>query len=550
MKRVLVVFFAIFFALSGGSLFGDGLTPTSPEVRRAVDNAVKFLLKEGAKEQRLGGRVLVCLALLKADVPKNHPFIELTVKEIQKSIADDGTISFKYPIYTAGLMVIFLADLEPDLYHRELVALRQFLLNNQRKDGSWTYLTSGTADAYPSGDMSMTQYGVMALWTLHQLGHDIPGEAVDRMGRWLVYAQTSEGSYAYQTKMSDDFRQISHESIRLSMSTAGMASVYVCRDLFGFNEKRQTTGAKKKALAAFMEKQTEELSTRSIEGYAFKTTKERLEAVQKRGNAWMARNVFPVTQSVPYFYYYLYAMERYGAFFELSETKQLSSPRWYDRIAEKLLQLQDEQGFWKGPLLGEQVDTSYSVLFLVRSTRRTFSKTYDRVGGGNLIGGRGLPRMTDHVVVENGQIVSLSEITGPKQLLERLEELDMDDEETLAKLAQLPESEVEHLLNRNKARIKSLVGDEKAEKRLIAVTMLGKSGDVANAEALIYALSDPDPDVVRAAHAALLRLARDPKDSALDAKDAAEWEKKRQQVVQRWQTWYRKIDPDAVFEAP
>lgn len=547
-RFVLLVTLLLCTAAGTPTLRAAGLTPKSPEVLAAVQRAVAFLEKEGARESRLGGKALISMALLKAGAPENHPMIQGTIKGIRASINTEKGVQISDHIYTAGLVVLFLGDLGPDRYRPELTAYARFLLENQRSDGAWTYLTSGKADNYPSGDMSMTQYAVMALWTLHQLDFDIPGERVNRVGRWLVSVQDSEGGYAYQTTVRGNFESVSWNGVRLSMSTAGMASVYVCRDLFGYNEARRPD-EEEAVHDAFREVPREDGGFRSIGNFRFTVPKSTFDQVQQRGNRWLGRHFYPITTSTQYFFYYLYALERYGAFRELADTKILASPEWYDKTAEFLLEKQGADGSWSGNL-GKPIDTAYAVLFLLRSTRRTFDRIGgpNRFGGASLQGGRGLPKLTDDVKIEDGRVVSMAEMASPEQLLERLARLGDTDDEALAELAELPADEVENFLRKNKSEIKKLVGHPKAERRLASVILLGKSGDVANAPPLIYALTDPDPEVARAAMDALHRVARLPMaDDWPDGNDAASGQK-RLEIIDRWKTWYRRIDPDVRFE--
>ncbi len=531
-----------------GSACAAGLTPKSPEVLAAVQRAVTFLEREGPRESRLGGKALIAMALLKAGATEDHPMIQDTVKGIRASISTDKGVQISDHIYTAGLVVLFLGDLAPDRYRPELDAYARFLLQNQRTDGSWTYLTSGSADKYPSGDMSMTQYGVMALWTLHQLGFDIPGERINRVGRWLVSVQDPEGGYAYQTTVKGNFESVSWSGVRLSMSTAGMASVYVCRDLFGYNNGPRP-GEEETVHEAFREVPREDGGFRSVDNFRFTIPKSTFDGVQNRGNRWLAKHFYPITTSTQYFFYYLYALERYGAFRELTEMKINPSPDWYNDTAAFLLEKQGKDGSWNGNL-GKPVDTAYAVLFLLRSTRRTFDKIAgpNRFGGASLQGGRGLPKLTDDVKIEDGRVVSLAEMTSPEQLMERLAQLDDTDDEALAVLAELPADEVENFLKRNKSEIKKLVGHPKAERRLASIILLGKSGEVGNVPTLIYALTDPDPEVAQAALEALHRLARKPVTPKLPTGTDLESRRNRQEIIDLWKTWYRRIDPDVRFE--
>lgn len=521
------------------SVFAQGLSPKSPEVLHSVDKAVEYLKRAGAGESRLGGRALAAMAVLKAGKNEEHPFVQATISDIQKAIGPDGKVNISDPIYTAGIIVLFLGDFGPEKYRRELEAFGQFLHKNQRKDGAWTYLSMGSADAYASGDMSMTQYGIMALWTLRQLDIDVSKESMDRAAQWLMLAQNPEtGAYAYQTTISADRKTISRSGERLSMTAAGMASVYVCRDLFGYNGNVVSKPDEEKIHEAFQEKGEEGEQGR------FTVSEQRFDSVQKRGNTWLDKNFYPVTSTTQYFYYYLYAFERYAAFRELAENEFHESPPWYDDTAKYLLENQQDGGYWTGSI-SVQVDTAYAVLFLLRSTNKTFEKIVlpNRYGGGNMLGGRGLPKITDGIEVKDGNIISLSEIDDTASLMERIEELDTTDDAALKQLAELPANEVENLLKKNKLKMRALVGHEKAEHRLAAVQVFGKSGDVSNAPPLIYALTDPDPGVAQAALDALHRLARISRKETLP-----ETLEKRTEVINRWKAWYRSVEPGVLFE--
>ena len=529
-----------------GVLFAQGLSPESPQVVRSVERAVDFLKQRGVSESRLGGRALAAMALVKAGVDADHPFVAHTISDIKKAVATDGTVTISDHIYTAGIIVLFLGELDTDLYRRELDAFCRFLHKNQRSDGAWTYLTSGSADNYPSGDMSMTQYGVMALWTLHQHGFSVSGENTDRVGHWLALAQHPDGGYGYQTRISDGGKNVSRDGAKLSMTAAGMASVYVCRDLFGYNRSGRNI-PKDGIPDAFTDVTTllpDGGGFNPIDGYRFTVRENVFSTLQTRGNHWLDKHFFPVTENTSYFYYYLYAFERYAAFRELAENKHFKSPPWYDKTAAFLLSNQKEDGSWQGNI-GAVVDTAYAVLFLLRSTHRTFEKarSINRYGGGNLLGGRGLPKLTDQLEIRDGRVVSLSEIGDSGRLMDNIADLDDMDEKALSQLAELPAGDIEDLLQKNKTKMKRLIGHENAGRRLAVVRMFAKSGNVTNTPALIYALTDPDPDVAQAALDALNRLARKPSPEKLPTGD-----RQRDLLVQRWKQWYRKIDPDVIFE--
>jgi hypothetical protein len=77
--------------------------------------------------------------------------------------------------------------------------------------------------------------------------------------------------------------------------------------------------------------------------------------------------------------------------------------------------------------------------------------------------------------------------------------------------------------------------------RLTAVTTLGRSRDLDNVPALIYALSDPDPRVMRAARDGLCFISRRLDGFGLPMSgDPAD-----QRVAQaKWTEWYLSIRPN------
>ena len=79
------------------------------------------------------------------------------------------------------------------------------------------------------------------------------------------------------------------------------------------------------------------------------------------------------------------------------------------------------------------------------------------------------------------------------------------------------------------------------EARLAAVSTLGKAPrDLDNVETLIYALTDPDPRVVRAADEGLMRIRRVTTGSTLPENFT---EEDRRLFVERWKAWYQAIRP-------
>ena len=535
----------VFFVGTVSATYGAGLTPDSPEVLTSVARGVAYLNANGAQESRVGGKALIGLALIKAGADTDHPLIVAAVEAIRKNMTT-GKISFQHPIYDIGIAAMFLSELDPTLYENELRYLAEALKFTQQRAGGWSYLSNGGPNHNSGGDMSMVQYAVMGAWSIYRNGGDISEPMMINAGRWILYVQAPDGGYAYTSTINAN-GQVTHSSIRPSMTAAGMASVYVLRDLFEMNASRSSRPQENDDFVppkAFRKIQ----KARTTFGANMREIRESLpqtdfQRVQNRGNDWLRENFHSsLDKKTQYFCYYLYAMERYCSFRELAENIQDPSPSWYNQIAEYLMRIQDAGGGWSGCGIGTQVDTAYAILVLRRSTKQSLAKGPVTFDGGNMQGGRGLPKSTDQLEVRDGQVVSLTEMKSINTLLEGLDDLADWDEETEKRLADVSQTEIEGLLSQNREKAIQLLRTGSPGVRLAAVDALRKSGDMQFVPALIYALSDPDPAIAAAAQTALLTVSRNLKGESLPSSKDRDYETKRQRIIVQWEKWYEGLN--------
>ena len=552
MRHCFFVAFALGLAFCSVLAYGAvGLTPDSPEVLAAVAKGVRYLNANGAQENRAGGKALIGLALIKAGADTDHPLIHAAVEEIRKNLTA-GKISFATPIYDIGISAMFLAELDPVLYENELKYLSEALKFTQQRPGGWGYLNNGAPDNNRGGDMSMTQYAVMGAWSIYRNGGEISEPMMVSAGRWLLYVQAEDGAYAYTSTINAS-GQVTRDSTRPSTTAAGMASVYVLRDLFEMNASRSIRPGSNDDFVppkAFRKVRKEQTSF----GSNMREVRENLpqtdfQRVQGRGNDWLRQKFRDsLDKKTQYFCYYLYAMERYCTFREMAENLRDPSPAWYNDMAEYLMKIQDDSGSWSGCGIGAQVDTAYAILVLRRSTKQSLAKGPATFDGGNMLGGRGLPRTTDQLEVRDGQVVSLTELKSVNKLLEELDNLADWDEEAEKRLADVTQTELKELLSQNQKKAIQLLRTGAPQTRLAAVDVLRNSGNVRFAPALIYALSDPDPIIAAAANTALLTLTRNIKGESLPDSNAKDYDEKRKILIEKWKNWYKTIDPDAEFD--
>ena len=560
-NRMPVILLAVLcFFVCCGNATAQRYTTEHPDVLRAIGKGLEYLEKNGERENRTGGIALAALALVKNGAPENHRIVQQAVAKIRSCIKSSREFEFDNPIYSASLSAVLLCELDPNRHQQDLAAINFYLQSTQRWDGSWSYMTGNDVNSYASGDMSMTQNALMAAWSLHNNGHPVPAGMLNRAANFLILAQDNQGQFPYQTAIAKDSGSVSHQGPSLSMTAAGMSGVYICRNMFDLDAESRVNHTPsnlsmiKAKPPVFKKIENEEEKRRrmaSADALRGNFSKTRFDQVTRAGNYWLERNYRGTGQTSSYWHYYLYALERYETFHDLAEGVSDDSPDWYNWVAHHLITTQKPDGSWSSSC-GVVPDTSFSVLVLCRSTRKAIEQHIaDPVLGGTMRGGRGLPTSAnaEDIVIRDGQIVSLSELQSSQSLLERIDELNAIDGETLLQLSRMPARSLQSFLTTDRIQdARSWLNDADIEVRLAAIDLLAKSGDVTNAPALIAALSDPEYAVVEAAHEALKRISRNAKMPRLPASDSRNYPARLESVRKIWSDWYRTIDASFVGE--
>lgn len=514
----------------------SALTSESPEVKETINRGVRWL--ETASDNRLGAKALVGMVMIKHGDSASHPKIVEAVQAIQK--LTEGTTEPKQIvdrfherniIYSVGLSIVFLVNLDEQRYRREIEQLLQVLEYLQKPHGGWGYTD------LPTGDTSMTQYAVLALWEAHQSGISFRLEMADNVLDWLLKTQDPSGAFGYQGVVaSSTTALVKQELVKPSLSAAGLSSVYICGDMLGLvRRKRESLPPGIKEIRREERRRASRIEVRQ------------LEAAKARGNEWLKANHSLNAYAV---HYYLYALERYWSFREAAEGNADGSASWYSDTAAFLAKTQQPDGSWIGQwgLVAQRAsvpDTSFSLLFLLRSTKKSIERARD-FGAGLLVGGKGLPKNATALEIRAGQIMA-KPLAGPgRGLMDALENVDTPEFDQAAEaLADLPSDEARRLIGSNQAKLRNLLQASSSDAKVALIQALSKSDDLANVPTLIRALSDPDPTVVIAARDGLQRLSRKfdsfgPPDEFNDAQ--------RTEAIARWKNWYRAIQPDAEFE--
>jgi hypothetical protein len=521
---------ALFMAMSAAPSWA--VTPDSPEVKQVIEKGLQFLETTGATEERLGGKCLIAMALLKNGRPAAHPKVQDALKA---ALAYANSPNRGTDNYSVGLALIFLCELDPSEHRSAIQAITSNILSRQQNGGGWSYET------YATGDTSQTQYAALGLWMADAVGIDVPQDSIERLCGWLIRTQDVSGAWGYQGTDPGSMMRVNQSEVRPSLAAAGLGSVYICADLLtisDFQKDKSETGLPP-ALLEVKEKGKQagrRKTLKSIDPAHVRTS-------VADGNRWFEKNftVKPPTWE----FYYLYGLERYMSFRELAEGQADPEPEWYNQVFSHLRSSQQPNGAITSANGGatELINTSFAVLCLSRSTQKVVSKKLKALGDGVLLGGMGLPKNVSDLQERNGKVVETPLGGSVEEILAIIEDPNNPELSRLAETGQtIPLDGDVTKRSGQVARLRSLVSAGSYESRLVAVKTLGKVRDLDNVPVLLYALTDPDVRIVRQADTALRFISRkfqgvglplDPKPADIQAAQKA------------WKEWYLAIRPDA-----
>lgn len=550
---------AILIALSLAS-FGEYTTrsyaysPEDPEVRALVDRGVKYL--EGLAEKDLrqanwGGEdgqvMLAGYAHLKAEGNYEAPLVKMATKVALDIVAaakqNRGALRRNTKTnYEVAVAIMLLADLDPVEHRESLQILGEGLLALQMSHGGYGY------EGQPNGNVSQTQYIVLAMWTLDRAGIELSLDRVNRTVSWLLRVQDPSGYWTYIAEDPGVGRPLKKQTtneMSWSSCLSGGSATLICADIFrlwGSSTERKEIPGLPKAVKAVEE---DSLIDKRRKMAAVKP--EIILAANSRMDGFRRQNPFTRGNQADWFYYMLYSMERYESFIEIASGKPGINPNWYDDGVKQLMSLQDSSGAWgtKDKVWNRPpVCTSFAILFLIRGTKKTIGKMSE----GRLAGGYKLPSDTTKIVVSGTQIQGEPEVNAVTDLLSLLE-----SDGALNKDAKsIPEDlKLESDPKRRNLQIdrleRLLRGSESWQARRVAAKVLGSSDELRVVPSLIFALSDPDTLVRAYAVDGLRFLSR--KFDYADLPKKPDFNEIRE-AQKLWRDWYLTIYPGYVFLDP
>ena len=542
-KFFLLAMTLVCFSASSSHILAQKYTPDHPVVQDMVAKGIGFLGSSRARTSGEGMHYLMGYTLFKVDGNTEHPVVASAIaesRELARVVASGGKNGDTRSMYVPAVAGMLLASVDVEAYGAEVRQIRDFLLASQKPHGGFGYLVDGQYLA--SGDISQTQYVMLCLWTMSQLGIEVPDEAIIRTISFLAASQHADGSWPYQAGTGTADAATSN-----SLAAAGFSALLIAGDLLGQYRSKIAENQEEEGIipAAFKRILADTGKTKAN----FDRT--RLDNSAKKGEAWHNQNPY---KRAMWHYYYMYSRERYESFLEITKGKQQKSPEWYNQAVEALKAAQSTDGNFAGAwgavtgdtdsLLNPEASTCFAVLFLIRSTQKaigSLNEAYYR-------GGLGLPDDLNSVTFNDGKVVSKSTTTSVDDALKMLEQDDKGMEGKLVadniKLSNDPKQRKDQL-----NRFTRLLNTKEAERRKVAAKMLGRGDDMDVVPALIFAVStDPDAEVARTAEQSLRLISRKLDTYHLPKnKDGKLSDQAKAKAGAEWKKWYLSLRPDYVF---
>lgn len=517
-----------------------GYDPDGPEVQAIVGPARNYLLNYS--ESPWDHEALIGLALYKADVKPDHPRLQKSLKIVVEEINKGLTPTNASNIYGMSIAVMLLSEVDAKLYEPQIKKCLEVIMTRKRATGAYAY-----SHAPEIGDVSQTQYAALAFWFAQKHKIQVAPAEGKSVIEYLIRGQSQSGGWSYQTPIHSD------NMVTLSMTAAGAGTLYMMANWLGYSADIGNT-----------ERRPEEKgmppSVEFVEMIDAKTGKAKkkqeklielneagLRAAMQRADANL-RN-FQIF-SPQHQYYYLYGYERYASFRDAAMGVNSLEPAWYNQGVDFLKANQESDGSFKAESTelneGRDVIVAFALLFLVRGTRKSLAGAeYEsatlRAGGAGL-------RDEVKLIMKGGKLEALPVEMETEGLLAVLQE---NDPEALSQLDSIESLKLNDLDEAAKAKqvaqLRVLVNHPDYNVRKLAVMSMATHQNIENVPYLIYALTDPDLDIVVRANNALKKISRKIKGFDLSEKPS---KGEIDGVRQSWIQWYIGMCPDGKLFQP
>ncbi|WP_040766487.1 hypothetical protein [Novipirellula maiorica] len=526
----------------------NAYTSEDPVVQKMVDGGIRYLeanLKAQTKyplnvfySGGYGEHALAGYAHMKLRHDPQNPVVVQGIRSALSFVRaasgrDNGGHESK-SVYVAAVSTLLLAEVDRIKYRKELEQLEKYFRRVQFRNGGYGY------PGDQQGDVSQTQYAMLAIWTLDRAGLVVDYEGVAATVNWLMRVQDPSGGWPYKGIDPGSGKRVKQQNIKVAMTYAGSSALLIGADtlrLWGGGPEEDGSGITglPKAVGLFKE---------GFENISAKRPQLPVEPIIssiEECERWLAANK---KKGADWPYYNIYTIERYESFREIAlKLEKNPSPAWYNEGVEFLKSKEQSRGGWPPGIMysAAPISTSLALLFLSRSTQKAIAQA----STGATQGGWGLPEDTTAIKVEGTQIKGSAPANEVNDLLDMLSE----DEGGGLEGKSIPEDLKLDPDPKKRAaqidRLERLVrGSRSWQARRVAARLLGQSDEMRVVPTLIFALSDPDPSVPRYARDGLRFISRRFEGFGMPDKPN---KSEVTQAQMQWREWYRKFNPGYVF---
>jgi hypothetical protein len=274
--------------------------------------------------------------------------------------------------------------------------------------------------------------------------------------------------------------------------------------------------------------------------YRPKTSAAEINSAVRKGISWLSSNFDLARKQVmgQSNYYGLYGIERIGA---LADRQTLGGVDWYARGQSYILGNQGADGSWKD-YHGDVPNTCWAILFVVKATEKSVQKIeIRRLGGGTLLGGRGLPSDLNNLTIAQGRVVVRPMSGAVESMIAVLEDpRALAAESALGGLVERYRAEGPKVIRPHKNRFLKMLTDRDPSIRRVAAWALGRTEELDVVPLLIRLLDDPVEDVMAEARQSLQFLSR-----KVDGygPPVAPTPEQRAEAIRAWREWYAGARP-------
>ncbi|WP_146392704.1 prenyltransferase/squalene oxidase repeat-containing protein [Allorhodopirellula solitaria] len=448
-------------------------------------------------------------------------------------------------LYTVSAAVLVLAEVDRKKYRPQLKLYEKYLRQDRESFGGY---------AYPGdrkGDVSQTQYAILALWTLDRAGIAVDYKGIQATIGWLLRVQDPGGGWPYLGEDPGSKTRIKQGGVTPSMAVAGGSALMIAADILevwggAMDEDKTGIVGLPEAVKLFQEDLVEDETSSDKPSYDPTAIRQSIEDCQRYlSNSKNSVDPGKVTSQWPY--YQLYTLERYESFREVimgDDYREMSG--WYD-IGVNYLKAQEQKGKgWPGrSYTTSSVSSAFAMLFLIRGTK----KAIEQEAEGALAGGQGLPGDTTKIRVDGTQIKGEPVAEAVTDLLDMLEGDDPNalEGKSLPEDMQLPQDPKTR--RAQIGRLERLVrGSSSYQARRVAARVLGQSDEIRVVPSLIFALDDRDTQVRTYARDGLRFISRKFEGFGMKIEPGEKQNYGELRKAQReWRNWYLTMDPGYVF---